>query len=488
MLNTQGEIKFSEYAVLYDMLIPKDNKYILIDELIDFSFIYDELKDKYSLDNGRKAADPIMLFKYLMIKVIDNFSDVDVVEHSRYDLSYKRFLGLMPEDDVIDPSLLTKFRRQRLKDVNLLDMLISKTVGVAIEKGIITSKSIIVDATHTISRANPISPIDVLKHRNKTLRNRIKDWDSKYESLLPLSNHNDNLKDELTNCEELMEFTSSDPILANNPALKESINYLAEAIDDVRSHNPISHDKDARTGHKSAGTSFLGYKTHIAMTPERIITAATVTTGEKSDGKELPSLLTKTEKNGVEVDTIIGDAAYSGKENLEMANERDIVVVAKLNPVITQGHKSKTSALDAMFSYNKDADRYVCPMGILSAKGSEREYNDNKNHNKTFRYRWSQRKCSICKLRSECIGESTRKSIEIRILSDEHKKQVEFQNSLEFQRLSKERYKIEAKNAELKNVHGYARAESYGLSAMEMQGAVTLFVVNLKRIMKLMSK
>ena len=492
MLNTQGEIKFSEYAVLYDMLIPKDNKYILIDELIDFSFIYDELKDKYSLDNGRKAADPIMLFKYLMIKVIDNFSDVDVVEHSRYDLSYKRFLGLMPEDDVIDPSLLTKFRRQRLKDVNLLDMLISKTVGVAIEKGIITSKSIIVDATHTISRANPISPMDVLKHRNKTLRNRIKDWDSKYESLLPLSNHNDNLKDELTNCEELMEFTSSDPILANNPALKESINYLAEAIDDVRSHNPISYDKDARTGHKSAETSFLGYKTHIAMTPERIITAATVTTGEKSDGKELPSLLTKTEKNGVEVDTIIGDAAYSGKENLEMANERDIVVVAKLNPVITQGHKPKTSALAAMFSYNKDADRYVCPMGILSAKGSEREYNDNKNHNKnhnkTFRYMWSQRKCSICKLRSECIGESTRKSIEIRILSDEHKKQVEFQNSLEFRRLSKERYKIEAKNAELKNVHGYARAESYGLSAMEIQGAVTLFVVNLKRIMKLMSK
>ena len=58
MLNTQGKIKFSEYAVLYDMLIPADNKYRLIDELIDFSFIYDELKDKYCLDNGRKAAYP----------------------------------------------------------------------------------------------------------------------------------------------------------------------------------------------------------------------------------------------------------------------------------------------------------------------------------------------------------------------------------------------------------------------------------------------
>ena len=143
MLNTQGEIKFSEYAFLYDMLVPADNKYRLIDELIDFDFIYDELKDKYCLDNGRKAADPVMLFKYLMIKAIDNLSDVDVVEHSRYDLSYKRFLGLMPEDNVIDPSLLTKFRRQRLKDVNLLDMLIAKTVGVAIsDELLITAQGI----------------------------------------------------------------------------------------------------------------------------------------------------------------------------------------------------------------------------------------------------------------------------------------------------------------------------------------------------------
>ena len=51
-----------------------------------------------------------------------------------------------------------------------------------------------------------------------------------------------------------------------------------------------------------------------------------------------------------------------------------------------------------------------------------------------------------------------------------------------------ERYKIEAKNAELKNAHGYDRADSYGISAMELQGAVTIFVVNLKRIMKMMAK
>lgn len=37
---------------------------------------------------------------------------------------------------MIDPSSLTEFRKLRLKDLNLLDMLVNKTVEIAIEKGI----------------------------------------------------------------------------------------------------------------------------------------------------------------------------------------------------------------------------------------------------------------------------------------------------------------------------------------------------------------
>ncbi|WP_205961769.1 hypothetical protein [Psychrobacillus vulpis] len=49
-------------------------------------------------------------------------------------------------------------------------------------------------------------------------------------------------------------------------------------------------------------------------------------------------------------------------------------------------------------------------------------------------------------------------------------------------------YKIEAKNCELKNGHGYDTASSVGLFAMQIQGATTIFAVNLKRILKLLSK
>ncbi len=49
-----------------------------------------------------------------------------------YDLSIKYFFGMDPYDTkLINPSTLTKFRRQRLKDANILDMLISESIKIA---------------------------------------------------------------------------------------------------------------------------------------------------------------------------------------------------------------------------------------------------------------------------------------------------------------------------------------------------------------------
>ena len=60
-----------------------------------------------------------------------------------------------------------------------------------------------------------------------------------------------------------------------------------------------------------------------------------------------------------------------------------------------------------------------------------------------------------------------------------------FQETAYFKEKAKHRYKIEAKNGELKNAHGFGRATSYGITNMEMQGAMAIFAVNLKRILKL---
>ena len=87
MLTQQQELHFSSFLGLYDRIIPKDNLLRKISELIDFTFIYDELLGKYCSNNGRMAESPVRMFKYLLLKTIYTISDVDVVERSQYDMS-----------------------------------------------------------------------------------------------------------------------------------------------------------------------------------------------------------------------------------------------------------------------------------------------------------------------------------------------------------------------------------------------------------------
>ena len=108
MLPIEPTLPFSDHSSLYDSLVPKTNLLRQINDLIDFSFIRSELLAKYSQDNGRTAECPIRMFKYLLLKIIYDLSDVDVVEHSLYDLSYKYFLGMVPEEtSLINPSSLS---------------------------------------------------------------------------------------------------------------------------------------------------------------------------------------------------------------------------------------------------------------------------------------------------------------------------------------------------------------------------------------------
>ncbi|WP_344770104.1 IS1182 family transposase [Pedobacter ginsengiterrae] len=483
MLLQQQKIQFSEFSRLYDLIVPKENLLRKINELIDFSFIYKELLDKYCQDNGRVAESPVRMFKYLLLKTIFTVSDVDVVERSRYDMSFKYFLEMYPEEDVINPSSLTKFRKLRLKDMDLLNLLIGKTVSLALEKGIIKSKSIIVDATHSLSRSNPYSALEVLRQRSKLLRKAVYLMDDDFRSQMPEKNDSNDILKEIEYCRELQKLIESDQTLSEIPAVKEKLNLLKETVEDTQENYTLSRDIDARVGHKTADSSFFGYKTHLAMTEERIITAAVVTSGEKGDGPELPNLLKMSQENGIAVETIIGDSAYSGKENLRLKGENDknIKIVAKLNPSITQGFRKE----EDRFDYNKDADMFVCPAGHLAIRKA-RQGKKEDGINQVDTYYFDVEKCKVCPLRENCYRPGAKtKSYSVSIKSDLHKEQMIFQETEYYKDQARHRYKIEAKNSELKNVHGYGRAIAYGIDGMEMQGALAIFTVNLKRIIKL---
>lgn len=235
-------------------------------------------------------------------------------------------------------------------------------------------------------------------------------------------------------------------------------------------------------GHKSADSSFFGYKTHIALTEERIITAAIVTTGEKNDGKQLQTLIEKSKATGMDVMTVIGDVAYSEKDNITYTKNNEIELVAKLNPSVTQGFRKHEDE----FQFNKDAGMYVCKAGHMAIRKA-RQGKKGTGRNQVDTYYFDVELCKRCPFKEGCYKEGSKsKTYSVSIKSGEHKEQMVFQESEYFKEKAKERYKIEAKNSELKHRHGYDVASSSGLVGMELQGAMAIFTVNLKRILKLM--
>lgn len=484
----QESLILSPYIALYDIIIPKEHELRQLADLVDFSFVDDMLKGMYTLDNGRPGYRPQVMFKYLMLKRMYELSDRDVVKHAMTDMAYKYFLGLAPEDPVIDASSLTKFRKLRMKDESIMDKLISKSVEIALNNGIKLSKTLIVDSTHSEARYNAKSAREYLLEICKNLRKKVYAVDESYVEKMPKKLPNRTIgmyEDVIKYCQEVIDTVKNDENLVARPNIAENINLLQETIDDTNEELIMSKDEDAKIGHKTADTSFFGYKTHIAMTPERIITAATVTSGERHDGKELQTLVDKMESNGVEVEAIVGDGAYSERDNIKYANENDIKLVSKLSNAVLNGNNNRKTKLE--FYYNKDAKMYVCPNGEMAIR---KEVHDKKtSDSSTYEtYYFNVNKCMNCPLKDKCgfkDGQRTKSYSVTLKLADLHKEHNDKQETQEYIELAKERYKIEAKNAELKNQHGYAHSSYSGLHGMTLQAGVSIFVVNLKRILRL---
>ena len=109
--------------------------------------------------------------------------------------------------------------------------------------------------------------------------------------------------------------------------------------------------------------------------------------------------------------------------------------------------------------------------------------------NARVKYYFDIEKCKQCPFKDGCYKDGAKnKTYSVTIKSDVHTEQITFQESDYFKEKSKERYKIKAKNSELKHRHGYDVAKSSGLIGMQLQGAMAIFTVNVKRILTLLNQ
>lgn len=489
--NRYKQITISEHISLYDKIIPQDHFLRKLKENIDFSFVNKLVEKEYSQELGRPAKEPEIMYKLLFLQIKDLLSDREVIERAKMDMSYKFFLDLNPEDEVPSYSLLSIFRNTKIKDESILEEMLQETVKQAIEKGIIKSNSIIVDAAHTNSKYQKKTPTQILRELSKNLRKEIyRNQPDMKEAFPTKPEETATLSEEIEYTNKLVEAIKGKITESTNKKIIKKL----EKVENMLKDNKIeeiqsSVDEDAKQGYKSENNDFFGYKNHVAMTRERIVTALEITSGEAPDGKYLPELVKKSKKAGIDVKEVIGDKAYSGKDNLEFGEDNDIKIISRINNVITNSQKNK----DDGFEYIKDADTLRCPMGYLASSKYHRKAGAKNDgyRNGRMEYEFNKKICMQCPRKDECLGKNKNrgKRYSITMLSDIHTKQKEFEKTEYFNNtIRNERYKIEAKNAETKLAHGLCKAKSMGLSRMCVQSYLTHITTNLKRIIKKMDE
>ena len=101
--NSQMVLDLSPYQGLYEAIIPRDHILRRLKDSIDFSFVNPMMRKQYCENFGRPAKEPEMMFKLLFLKKLYDLSDEQLISRAQTDMAYKYFLGLSPEDKMIDP-------------------------------------------------------------------------------------------------------------------------------------------------------------------------------------------------------------------------------------------------------------------------------------------------------------------------------------------------------------------------------------------------
>jgi len=481
--------QLSLYTILYNK-IPENHILKSINKAVDFSFINKLLESSYCKFYGRPAKEPEMMAKLLILQYLYNLSDEQVIENTMINLAYMWFIGINPEDELPDPSLLTKFRTQRLKETSLDDM-IKEVVKQCVDKGLIKGTGISVDSTHTQANTIKKVPERIMKHLAQKILENLKEENS----VIP-----EQINENIPNYKEIEDHTQAKQTMGSylerlitdiearidTSVLTKTKNSLDKAKEILQDPKFIQQkgvrslvDEDARVGYKSKTDSFFGYKVEYAMIPEeRIITAVDVHDGAYVDGTGYKGLYNRTKECEITIKEAYGDKAYFRKPILDILRKDSVEAIIPVSESVYRIDES-------MFNYNKDSDQWFCHAGNCTVKKVKKT---EKRGNETLRYFFERETCRKCPGRKACInGKNVARILVVGINTPEFYEYSQYAKTPEFLEKYKKRASHEWKNGEMKRFHGLGRARGYGLKSMENQAKITALAVNLKRIAGLVS-
>jgi len=451
------QLKFINPNITIDDFVPKNHLLRKIDSAIDFSFIYDEVRQYYCADNGRPSIDPVMLIKYLLIGFLYNINSEREIElEIQGSMSYRWFMGLNMDSKVPDHSTISQNRRRRFNGTDIYRRLFERILSICVNKGLVEGKLILTDSSHV--RANASRSKDVKKMSEKETASYISRLD-KHEArertrlenegkIKPKkSDHKKEKPPKLV--ERTINTTDPEAGLLNRPGKPQGMHYL--------DHQSI----DAKNG---------------------IIVDVAVTPGNVNDYAIYLDRIDYLRENiGLPIQAVGVDSGYDISLMHQELQEIKIEIYTPKNDE-EPNYKSEFKRDD--FQYDNKNDFFICPAGkTLTLKRLHRA--------ETLIYRVytiKERECKNCPLLSKCLSPTqTFRKIYVNIFEEAFRLSHEKDGTPEHKRiLNLRQIWSEGTFAAQKARHNLQYLYRRGLKAAEEHCLLSAMAMNLKRMVKAM--
>jgi len=452
------------YRINLEHRIRKDHPLRKVQELVDFSFVREEVARFYGR-NGNASVDPVVLLKMMFLLFFDNVaSERELMKVIAERLDYLWFLGFGLDDELPNHSVLSKARARWGEEV--FRGLFERTILQCVEAGLVDGSKLHMDSSLIDADASTNSVVQAGPELTAALKKAYQSQEAKLEELPkpPV---------------EIGEDAPSDGVLdaaspAEGAAGQSKKKPVAQAVN--ATHVSTTDPQAAMVRGKNT-TSRPRYKVHRAIDDAHgVITALTTTAGNVDDSTQLDVLCQQHEANTEEaVKTVVADSKYGTIENFIRCRQAGIAThMADL-----AGSQRSTGSREGIFDesefrYDAQSDTLLCPAG---QKMKPRRLNS------TWRteYTLPAAVCASCKLRERCTRSKSGRSVQRhrqQDLLEEGRKQSASRAARRDRRRRK--HLMEGSFADAANNHGFKRARWRGLGRQQIQGSMIAACQNIR--------
>lgn len=136
-------------------LVPEEHLLRKVQAAIEWSFIYDLVKEKYSEANGRPSINPVTLIKIPFIQYLYGIRSMrQTIKEIEVNVAYRWFRGLGFTDKVPHFTTFGKNYTRRFKDTDIFEQIFTRILEECIKHDLVDPKEVFIDATHVKACAN----------------------------------------------------------------------------------------------------------------------------------------------------------------------------------------------------------------------------------------------------------------------------------------------------------------------------------------------